>query len=101
MSRKRSEKEGGYEAEHPMVRVEWEDSCGVRRWSGLDWVKGEGPMGECTSVGYLVRDDETCVTIVGSQDGQKEPNVDGTQIIPRSAVRKVERLRVAGEHKKK
>ena len=85
----------GFEKDHPLVRVDWEDSTGVRHWMGNRAVSDLTPL-DCVSVGWLLRDDEKAVTLVASYDGQgEESNVDGIQCIPRSAVRKVERLRVS------
>ena len=100
----RAKKPQGFEGEHPMVRVEWEDSAILQRgWQGHDDAKTVKPVRGIT-VGFMVRNDEEAVTVVGSygiEEEADESNTLGGMCIPRSAVRKVERLRVAGEHKKK
>ena len=82
----------GFEVEHRLVRVEWEDSAGLGRWRDLQVVKKEEPL-VIVTVGYLLRDDEKGITIAGSWDSQSMPNVADATVIPRSAVRKVESLR--------
>lgn len=90
-----------FEKKHPMVRVEWEDSANVSRWHGLAEFQKEVPL-LCVSVGYVIRDDEVALSVASSYDGQPNDagNVNDATIIPRSAVRKVERLRVSKRGKK-
>ena len=90
-----------FDKRYPLVRVEWVDSCGIRRWSDNSSVKELTPL-DCVSVGWVLRDDETSINLVSSNDGQGEDsNVDGIQCIPRSAVRKVEHLRISRRGSKK
>ena len=92
-----SRKKAGFEGLHPMVRVEWEDSTGIERWQAAGEVEKERPQ-MIETYGRLMRDDEVAVIVAGSRDYQEKPNVTQSMVIPRSAVRKVERLRVAGLH---
>lgn len=84
----------GFETKYPMVRVEWEDSAILpRSWQDLEEIVKTAPVLGVTS-GWMVRDDEVGVTVVGSYGQQEKPDVLGGMMIPRSAVRKVERLAV-------
>jgi hypothetical protein len=82
-----------------MVRVEWEDSAILQRgWQGHEDAETVKPVRGIT-VGFLLRDDEEAVTVAGSygiEDEADDTNTLGGMCIPRSAVRKVERVRVAG-----
>lgn len=93
-------KERGFEGEHPMVRVEWEDSAGLGHWRDLEEIKKEEPL-NIVSIGYLLRDDGACITLAGSYDQERKPgsrrvpNVGEAHTIPRSGVKKIEYLRVS------
>lgn len=84
-----------FEARYPMARVEWFDCMGVGSWTDLEKVRGMEPL-VMVSMGWLVRDDEVCVIVVGARDQREKPDVDSGHIIPRSAVRKVDYLRNDG-----
>ena len=91
-----------FEKKHPMVRVEWEDSAILPRgWQDGEDVRKTSPI-TGVSIGCMVRDDEVAVTVIGSYGlDDDDPNTLGGMVIPRSAVRKVERLRVSHRGGKK
>ena len=91
-----TKKREGIEGKYEMVRVEWEDSARLGRWRSLEEVEKETPCLIMT-VGYLLRDDAVCMTVVGTIGMEEHPDVDGGFVIPRSAVRKVERFYTAGQ----
>jgi hypothetical protein len=98
MGRKKVE---GFEGEHPMVRVEWEDHTSLGGWQTMGEVGKETALG-CVSIGYVVREDEKMMVLAGSFDTKytdgRGHDVNHCHIILKSGVLKVERLRVGGNH---
>lgn len=85
-----------FEAKHPMVRVEWDDSMRVSGWTTEEVMRGLKVL-PCVSVGWLIEDSAEAVKVACSWDGDGEvPSVTGGMVIPRSAVRKVDYLRNDG-----
>lgn len=79
----------------PMVLVEWEDATNVPTWEAYEEAaKFEDSDTEyrCTSVGYLIRDDEECV-VVASRATVDFKQVGLFERIPRGMVRKITHLR--------
>ena len=72
------------------VRVEWEDSSSMNRiWNTPDdYAKQKNS--QCTSIGYLVHEDETCV-VVASHKG--EGDFGGGMRIPKRAIIKRKTVR--------
>lgn len=73
---------------HPIVKVVWLDSCGPHGWRKLADVLGQ-EVARIETVGFLVRDTDECLTIVGSidlGDDDTETNVDHVVHIPRCSV---------------
>lgn len=75
--------------------VEWEDS----RLSRQGWIPASEVLARrhrrvrMRSAGYVLADDKTGVVLVSSIGPRGSERVAGAVIIPRSAVRKVRRLR--------
>jgi hypothetical protein len=101
MSRK---KVTGFEGEHPMVRVEWEDHTSLGGWQTQDDLKKETVVG-CVSIGYLTKEDEKVMVLSGTYDTKyadgRGHDVNHCHIILKTDVKKVERLRVTGDHVRK
>lgn len=73
------------------VEVTWEDSTMDRGgWRGIRSAKRVRGRTACTSVGLLLRNDKRFVIVATTVHGGE---VAGVATIPRSAVRKVRRLR--------
>jgi hypothetical protein len=73
------------------VRVTWEDSCASGTWRKLEDALEHCQPATCTSVGYLLRDDERDVLLAQSEDSMG--SVTDFISIPRSAVREMKVLR--------
>mgnify|MGYP001565115678 CR=1 FL=1 len=82
-----------------IVEVEWEDSAGTSRYVSVterDEFFAKPPL-MLSTVGYVMRDDDRGIGLVETAPVQHDDE-DGRQwgaciMIPRSAVRKVRRLR--------
>jgi hypothetical protein len=72
-----------------VYEVEWVDSCAHHGWRDED---EEFPVSFCRTSGYLIHRDKTRVTIASSQDATSG-HVSDIITIPRSAIRKVRRLK--------
>lgn len=96
-------KRGGFEGKHPMVRVEWEDATSLGGWRTPEEIE-EQPVLGCVSIGYVVREDEKILTLAGTYDTKyadgRGHDMNHCHIILKANIQKVERLRVAGGHKK-
>ena len=72
----------------PLVVVEWEDSAQpTSAWEWADELLSSEPI-MCQTVGHLIHDNETCVTIalsLGDKDSDR-PQVNGAMRIPRRAI---------------
>lgn len=94
-------KKGGFEGEHGMVRVEWEDHTSLGGWQTMEEVGKTTVLG-CVSIGYLVREDEKQMVLAGTYDTKytdgRGHDVNHCHIILKTDVQKVEGLRVVGEH---
>lgn len=83
-----------HEQKYPIVLVRWEDTSSVAAWSEIEEAIDFDNIDfdyHCTSIGYLIRSDETCVVLAARADG------DFTQVglverIPRGMVQSVEVL---------
>jgi hypothetical protein len=77
-----------------IVEVDWIDSCSVRGWQRSDFRHEDTLPLPIKTVGYLLRSDKTCVTVIQSvsAEGAKAESLT----IPRSCVKKVRELRSRG-----
>ena len=85
-----------YSQNMDMVRVVWLDTneCSLSAWQDKQELLESEP---CTisSLGYLVRDDEKCITISADKDDFDKDDLYGrSQVIPKGVVLKVERLKI-------
>lgn len=75
----------------PLVMVEWEDATNVATWEpfddAVDFTRLEHDY-HCTNVGYLIRDDETCVIVAARATTDFEA-VGLFERIPRGMVQRV------------
>jgi hypothetical protein len=73
-----------------LVEIEWIDSCSYRGWQKGDFHLDIDPL-PCKTIGYLVRDDKVCMTVVqtvSADDARAE-----SMTIPRACVKKVRCLK--------
>jgi len=78
---------------HDIIRVEWEDSSSTNRvWNQKDFLV-EQKNQRCTSIGFLVHEDEHCVVIAGHMGMGEHPDFAGDMRIPKSAIRKRKRVK--------
>lgn len=89
MSEKKSQKR------YPVVEVEWLDSNGMNRWYPTAEYEALEPD-QCRSVGYLIKSAKTHIVIVQNL-GDHSGIADGGMSIPRSAVKKITHLALAGK----
>lgn len=83
----------------PIVLVEWEDATNVGPWHDIeDAAAFDDPEIDyhCTSVGYLIRDDEQCVVVASRATGDFK-QVGLFERIPRGMVYRVTRLDASAE----
>ena len=74
----------------PVVRVTWVDSCSNHRWREMAEARADVPM-ECQSVGFLVANSARAVVLI--QSVNESGHAGASWIIPKSCVRRVEKLR--------
>lgn len=67
-----------------LVKVIWIDTNGISRWVGQDYFADEMKPALCESVGWVMADTESHLSIAGSYDGND--NVDDGNVFPRSAI---------------
>jgi hypothetical protein len=78
-----------------VIRIEWEDSSSTSGvWHGEEYLKSTTNQ-KCTSIGFLVHEDEHCVIVAGHKGDDKRPDFAGDMRIPKSAIRKRKYLREA------
>jgi hypothetical protein len=71
-----------------VVRVEWEDSSSTRRvWHSREELAGMTNQ-KCTSIGFLVHEDDHCVIVAAHKGDEEYPDFSGDMRIPKSAIRK-------------
>lgn len=77
----------------PLVRIEWDDSSSRRAtWSQLEDLQGDADVHlRCTSVGWLLKQNERALVIAGHRSASGQYGGDMT--IPRCAVTKIRRLK--------
>jgi len=73
--------------------VEWVDSACVTGWTSLSDLD-DGGISECTTVGFVLREDDTQVLLIQSED-HRHGNLDSVMAIPKVAVTKSETIRKA------
>jgi hypothetical protein len=115
-------KKKGFDGEHEMERIEWEDHTSLGGWRTQEELKKPVVLG-CVSVGWVVREDEKVVVLAGTYDtkeadggGIDNNDVNHCHVLLKSIITKRERLRVvdsagrrtpeasgrvAGEHRRK
>lgn len=79
---------------YDLVEVQWEDASNVAEWSDTDEAI-EFNMNfdyNCRNVGYLIRDDKTCVIVAARITGDSKA-CGLVERIPRGMVKKVKVLR--------
>lgn len=83
---------------YPLVYIEWEDSVGCGNgWRFLDDELKNFETVVCYTVGWLVGEDERCKFIAPHIAPETKATVDqiaGTKTIPKSAIRKLTKLKV-------
>lgn len=82
---------------YPLVHVEWVDASFTEGWldkETSDRDNPEPPM-ECETAGFLIYESKTHIVVAHSTAPEVE-KVDATMKIPRSAIRKIRKLRRAG-----
>jgi|SRR5579864_4400159 len=78
------------------VFIEWDDSCCASGWKDESHL-GDLDASECVSVGWIARKTKHSITIaphVGVNQGVVLRQTNGHMMIPLSAIRRVERLRL-------
>ena len=70
----------------PLVRVLWVDTCSAGTWASLDEYRKKGAL-NTQSVGFLTRNDKTCVQVV--QSISTNDSLNDSITIPRGCVVKV------------
>ncbi len=79
--------------EHPLVLVEWIDSCGLaRKWHDPSIIEEYAPL-KCKSVGWLGRKDTDYLVMYSSWQPDEVGDVFA---IPASCVTKITKLKVKG-----
>jgi hypothetical protein len=73
-----------------MQRVSWVDSCTETGWSSLE--KKDLTLAKCTTIGLRVKSAKNVVAL--AQSRSDAGSFSEVMIIPRSCVRKIERLEV-------
>ena len=66
--------------------VRWVDSSRSNFWGKADDLHVNIESLELESIGYLVKEDEDCLTVAGHIDPQEKPHYDGAITIPRIAI---------------
>lgn len=76
---------------HYRVEVGWEDSSMLTQsWHNISTALTRRDVVECTSVGFVLADDDKGLVLAGSIHGNEAA---GVVIIPRGQITKVRRLR--------
>jgi hypothetical protein len=75
----------------PIYYVEWEDS---ESWSGWSRPERFPESSNCTTIGFLVKEEKRFLVFASSHDGAEA--VEGVMRIPKVAIRKKRRLRDPG-----
>ena len=73
------------------VYVEWVDSWSAHGWEFPDRIQPE-PLVKCQSIGFLLREDDMGIHIVGTRHSDHKGSVHGHIAIPRAAITRLERL---------
>lgn len=79
-------------SKHRALYLEWEDASSFdNSWRSEDEMKrGSGPC-VIRTVGFVAKEDDRCITMVGSIDS-KTGAMTGDMTIPKSAIRKRRRV---------
>ena len=79
----------------PMVRITWMDALdGDTGWQDLETIT-KGELATCMDVGWMVKNNENCVVIMGSWCTDPDDKHGGRYItIPKGWVKKIEYLNV-------
>lgn len=54
-----------------LVRVKWRDACSYTSWAPLEYLAEREPL-DCESIGYLIRQDDNCLTVVPTTNKNDE-----------------------------
>ncbi len=73
-----------------IVEVEWSDACGYSKWDGLEEYEELAPM-PCKTVGYLLTQTKTKVTVMSTQSEDRGGN--GGLSIPTPWITKIRVLK--------
>jgi hypothetical protein len=69
-----------------LVLIEWQDSASFDSWTAIDTLRKLLPSG-CKTVGFLLEEDETYVTLVGSYaSNSHNDSACGAMCIPKQCI---------------